>query len=87
LLSGSRTTVSESARTTATTEKLGNHPAFAAARTWNARGIDANTFIVAHPVGLQLIAASPSEKEDAQRAEIRTVASTKVLGMAGGSDG
>ena len=44
-------------------EKLGEHPAVIVARNWSARGIDPNTFIVAHPARLQLLAASPSEKE------------------------
>lgn len=47
------------------------------AQTWNTRGIDPNTFIVAHPARLQLIAASPTEK-DSQRAEAETTASTEV---------
>jgi hypothetical protein len=45
-------------------EKLGEHPAVIVARTWNARGIDPNTFIVAHPARMQLVAASPSEKKE-----------------------
>jgi hypothetical protein len=57
LLSGSRTTVAESARITATSDKLGEHPAVVVAQAWNSRGIDPNTFIVAHPARLQLIAA------------------------------
>jgi len=43
-------------------EKLGEHPAVIVARNWSARGIDTNTFIVAHPARLQLVAKSPSEK-------------------------
>jgi hypothetical protein len=77
LLSGARITVSESARITATSERLGEHPAAVVAKTWNTRGIDPNTFIVAHPAGLQLIAAPPSEK-DSQRAEAQTVASREL---------
>lgn len=46
-------------------EKLGEHPAVIVARNWNARGIDPNTFIVAHPARGQLVAASPSVKKDA----------------------
>ena len=78
LLSGSRTTVNEVAQTSATAEKLGDHPAVVAARTWSQRGIDANTFIVAHPARLQLVAASPSEN-----AEIQVAASAAVSGVAG----
>jgi hypothetical protein len=44
-------------------EKLGEHPAVIVARNWSARGIDSNTFIVAHPARLQLVARSPSEKQ------------------------
>jgi hypothetical protein len=44
-------------------EKLGEHPAVIVARNWNARAVDPNTFIVAHPARLQLVAASPSQKE------------------------
>jgi len=40
--------------------KLGDHPAVVVARTM--RRIDPNTFIVAHPARLQLLAASPSVK-------------------------
>jgi hypothetical protein len=75
--------VNETSRTTASAEKLGEHPALAAARAWNTRGIDANTFIVGHPAGVQLIEALPSETDDAQRTEIRTAASAPVLGVTG----
>ncbi|MBM0104771.1 hypothetical protein JM946_08430 [Steroidobacter sp. S1-65] len=44
-------------------EKLGQHPAVVVAQNWSARGIDTNTFIVAHPAGLQLIATPVSEKD------------------------
>ena len=77
LLSGSRITVAESARTTAIKEKLGEHPAVLVAQTWNTRSIDPNTFIVAHPARLQLIAASPTEK-DSERVEAEATASTEV---------
>jgi len=43
--------------------QLGDHPAVVVARTQAKRGIDANTFIVAHPARLQLLAASPNAKE------------------------
>ncbi|MBL8271684.1 hypothetical protein [Steroidobacter sp.] len=46
---------------TAPEVKLGDHPAVVVART--ARRIDPNTFIVAHPARLQLLSASPSEKQ------------------------
>lgn len=44
-------------------EKLGEHPAVIVARNWSARGIDPNAFIVAHPARMQLLAKSPSEKQ------------------------
>lgn len=47
-------------------QKLGEHPAVIVARNWNARGIDPNTFIVAHPARLQLVAKSPSENQGSQ---------------------
>ena len=61
LLSSSRSASFEVARTTATREKLGVHPAVAVAQAWKSRGIDPNTFIVAHPARLQLVTSSPSE--------------------------
>jgi hypothetical protein len=63
LLSGSQSTVREEARSTATREKLGDHPAVAVAKTWNNRGIDPNAFIVAHPARLQLTATAPIESD------------------------
>ena len=80
LLSGSRITVSESAQITAISERLGEHPAVVVAQNWNTRGIDPNTFIVAHPARLQLIAASPTEK-DSPRAEAAATASTEATGL------
>jgi hypothetical protein len=44
-------------------EKLGEHPAVLVARAWSAKSLDPNTFIVAHPARLQLLAASPTVKE------------------------
>jgi outer membrane PBP1 activator LpoA protein len=41
-------------------ETLGEHPAVSVQRSWSTRGIDPNTFIVAHPARLALLAASPS---------------------------
>ena len=76
LLSGSRITGREKARIAATSEKLGEHPAVLVAQTWSTRGIDPNTFIVAHPARMQLIAASPTE-QDAQRGEAEAIASTE----------
>ncbi|HEY1341711.1 MAG TPA: hypothetical protein VGF59_29570 [Bryobacteraceae bacterium] len=45
-------------------EGLGEHPAVIVARTWNARGIDPNTFIVLHPAAPQFVAAPPAERAD-----------------------
>ena len=40
--------------------QLGDHPAVVLARTAK-KGIDPNTFIVAHPASVRQLAASPSE--------------------------
>jgi hypothetical protein len=45
--------------------QLGDHPAVVIARTAK-KGIDPNTFIVAHPAGVRQLAASPS----VQKAEV-----------------
>jgi len=50
--------------TSAVAEGLGEHPAVIVARTWNARGIDPNTFIVLHPTAPQFFAAAPTDKAD-----------------------
>ena len=42
-------------------ETLGEHPAVLVSKSWSTRGIDPNTFIVAHPARLTLLAASPTE--------------------------
>ena len=47
-------------------ETLGAHPAVLVARTWSARAIDPNTFIVAHPARLELLAAPPTERDTAR---------------------
>jgi hypothetical protein len=44
-------------------EPLGEHPAVVVARTWSNRGIDPNTFIVAHPAGLRWVSESPTTKD------------------------
>ena len=51
----------------ATAQSLGEHPAVLVARTWNSRGIDPNTFIVAHPAGVRWLSESPTEKAKAAR--------------------
>lgn len=53
LLSGARI-IAKSSPVSATSETLGQHPALLVAQQWSTRGIDPNTFIVAHPAGLQL---------------------------------
>lgn len=50
-------------------EKLGQHPAVLVANTWSTRGIDANTFIVAHPAGLQL--ATVGDKSAPRVADVK----------------
>lgn len=40
-------------------EPLGEHPAVVVARTWNNRGIDPNTFIVAPPASTQWVSEAP----------------------------
>jgi hypothetical protein len=59
LLSGSRSTARNST-ISKTGERLGQHPAVLVAQKWSSRGIDPNTFIVAHPAGLELLAAPPA---------------------------
>jgi hypothetical protein len=73
LLSGSRVSVSNNARMTVRSERIGQHPAVLVAQAWNTRGIDPNTFVVAHPAGLQLIGASPAEKDSPRAEAERTV--------------
>ena len=46
----------------AVAQTLGEHPAVVVARTWSNRGIDPNTFIVAHPAGVRWVSESPTEK-------------------------
>lgn len=50
-------------------DSLGEHPAVVVARTWNSRGIDPNTFIVAHPAGVRWLSESPTTKDKADAAE------------------
>ena len=50
--------------TSAIAEGLGEHPAVIVARTWNARGIDPNTFIVLHPAAPQFFTAAPADKAE-----------------------
>jgi hypothetical protein len=57
LLSGSQITARNSP-VSATSETLRQHPAVLVAQKWSTRGVDPNTFIVAHPARLTLLAAS-----------------------------
>jgi hypothetical protein len=59
LLSGSRS-IATNAPISKTNERLGQHPAVLVAQKWSSRGIDPNTFIVAHPARLELLAAPPT---------------------------
>jgi pyruvate/2-oxoglutarate dehydrogenase complex dihydrolipoamide acyltransferase (E2) component len=69
LLGGAPNAALKRVRTSATRETTGHHPAVLVAQAWRTRGIDPNTFIVAHPAGRQLAAASNVELERIVRAE------------------
>jgi hypothetical protein len=45
-------------------ETLGEHPAVVVARTWNNRGIDPNTFIVAHPASTRWVSEPPKTADN-----------------------
>ncbi len=45
-------------------EPLGEHPAVVVARTWNQRGIDPNTFIVAPPASTQWVSETPKAADN-----------------------
>jgi hypothetical protein len=45
-------------------EPLGEHPAVVVARTWNNRGIDPNTFIVAPPASTQWVYEAPKTADE-----------------------
>lgn len=49
-------------------EPLGEHPAVLVARTWSNRGIDPNTFIVAHPAGPRWVNESPTTTDKSAHA-------------------
>jgi hypothetical protein len=51
----------------AAAQSLGEHPAVVVARTWSHRGIDPNTFIVAHPAGVRWVSESPTDKDKVAR--------------------
>jgi hypothetical protein len=52
----------------ASAQPLGEHPAVVVARTWNDRGIDPNTFIVAHPASTQWVYEAPKTAEEPAQA-------------------
>jgi hypothetical protein len=62
LLGGSRIIARNSPRSEIS-EALGQHPAVLVAQKWSTRGMDPNTFIVAHPARLELLAAPESDKD------------------------
>jgi hypothetical protein len=77
LLSGSRSTASNSP-ISKTSERLGQHPAVLVAQKWSTRGIDPNTFIVAHPARLTLLAASETDTDRVvARAETQDTANAR----------
>ena len=45
-------------------EPLGEHPAVVVARTWHNRGIDPNTFIVAHPASTRWVSEAPKTADE-----------------------
>jgi hypothetical protein len=53
----------------ASADNLGQHPAVLVAQKWETRGIDPNTFIVLHPAGPRLLAASPTFQVAAAKRE------------------
>ena len=55
-------------------DKLGQHPAVLVTQKWQTRGIDPNTFIVLHPAGARLLAASPTVQADETREPSRPAA-------------
>lgn len=79
LLRGAHTAVEERSQSTRRSERLNEHPAVLVARTWSTRGIDPSTFIVGHPAGLRLLAASPTES---QPQAAQNVAGARVVTLA-----
>ena len=49
-------------------EPMGDHPAVVVARTWNHRGIDPNTFIVAPPASTQWVSEAPKTADEVAHA-------------------
>ncbi|MFL6604847.1 MAG: hypothetical protein ACJ8R9_26420 [Steroidobacteraceae bacterium] len=62
-------------------ERLGEHPAVVVARTWNNRGIDPNTFIVAHPASTRWVSEAPKTADKlAHASEPRKVHWSTAIG-------
>jgi len=49
-------------------EPMNDHPAVVVARTWNQRGIDPNTFIVAPPASTQWVSEAPKTADEVSHA-------------------
>lgn len=80
LLSGERPAAAEAVETTAAT--LGDHPAVIVTRT-RKPSIDPNTFIVAHPAGLQLTSTGSFVAQESS--ETSATATVKVITSAAAS--
>ena len=62
-------------------EPLGEHPAVVVARTWNNRGIDPNTFIVAPPASTRWVSEAPKTADKlAHASEPRKLHWTAAIG-------
>jgi hypothetical protein len=82
LLSGTRITA-ENSRISETSETVGQHPAVLVAQKWRTRGIDPNTFIVAHPARLLLLAASEVDEDRGTRVDARGAENVRSSTSAG----
>jgi hypothetical protein len=78
LLSGTHVNADKGSRSTRMSQPLGAHPAVLVAQTWSARGIDPNSFIVAHPARLQLFGVSPSESQPQSAESVAGVRGTRL---------
>lgn len=78
LLRGSDMPVSDGLRSTQMSKPLEVHPAVRVAQTWDTRGIDPNTFIVAHPARLDLLATSSSQSQPQSAASVSGVVAAKL---------
>jgi hypothetical protein len=78
LLRGSGIPVEEALRNTQISRQLEAHPAVRVAESWSTRAIDPNTFIVAHPARLQLLAASSTETPPASAGSVADARAAKL---------